>query len=218
MAAAKKIFAVFLLTLILSATVAAQALEKRHQVGIRAGWFNQVADVRTEISPDGVETSVGTDGVMGGVFYEHWLYEYLALDVTVEGMAPNVEVSVGTSGVTTETATIGQLLFGMKYYFPRSTYLNSVRPNVRAGLGVVVGSLSAVEVGLAMATEERSETALGGYLGAGVDFALSRHFMLAVDGGYNFMADFAESIGGSKNYSGLQFSIGLGCIFGKGIN
>jgi len=62
-----------------------------------------------------------------------------------------------------------------------------------------------------------SGPAFGGQLGAGIDFILSPHFMAGIAGGYNIMADFEEPIGGSVNYGGPEFSIGLSYLFGQGL-
>jgi hypothetical protein len=59
--------------------------------------------------------------------------------------------------------------------------------------------------------------AIGGQIGAGVDFVLGRHFMIGVAVCYNALTDFKEPIGGSKNYGGPEFTIGFGYLFGKGI-
>jgi len=201
-----------------SASLTAQALEKRHQVGIRTGWWSQVTDTRTELNEDGVSVTVGQDGLWGGVFYEHWLQENLSLDISIGGMVPDISVSTGIPGVETETATVGHVLLGVKYYFPRSTYATSVRPYARASAGPIVGDQNTVEIGFTVSVEDRSEVALGGVLSGGVDFVLGEHFMLSAETGYNFMTDFGEPIGGSKNYSGPQFSIGFGYLFGAGIN
>lgn len=216
MTAGKRIVLVFIFVVVSSASLTAQALERRHQAGIRAGWWNQVTDSRTELNEDGVSVAVGQDGAWGGVFYEHWLQENLALDFSIGGMVPDISVSAGIPGVTSETATVGHVLVGVKYYFPQSTYARSVRPFARASVGPVIGDQNTVEVGFTVSMEDRSEVALGGVLAGGVDFVLGEHFMLSAETGYNLMTDFGEPIGGSKNYSGPQFSIGFGYLFGGG--
>jgi len=88
---------------------------------------------------------------------------------------------------------------------------------VKVAVGPFVGQQEKTEEGVfGVIVESRSLTVFGGQVGAGVDFILSRHFMLGVGLGYNLMADFDEPIGGSKNYSGPEFSVGLSFLFGKG--
>jgi hypothetical protein len=59
--------------------------------------------------------------------------------------------------------------------------------------------------------------AFAGQLGGGVDIQLGRHFMLDTKAVYNLASDFREPLGGRKNYSGFEFSVGLNFLFGKGI-
>lgn len=66
--------------------------------------------------------------------------------------------------------------------------------------------------------EARSETALGSRLAVGVDLSLFRWFKLGFAGGYHFVTDFENRIGSEKNYSGPEFSLSLGIVFGKGKN
>ncbi|UCD64160.1 MAG: hypothetical protein JSW34_01620 [Candidatus Zixiibacteriota bacterium] len=202
--------------LLLSTSTGAQSLEKRHQVGLRAGAWNQVTNVRAEVSADGVTTSVGSTGAFGGVFYGHWLKENLALDISVGGMVADIETEVSTIGVTSKTGYVGQILLGARYYFLESTLSSSVRPFGKAGVGPLIGSQNETRVGTTVTTEERSEMAFGGQVGGGVDFILSRRFALATAVGYNFMTDFSESIGGSTNYSGPEFTISFSYVFGRG--
>ncbi|UCE24898.1 MAG: hypothetical protein JSU74_02270 [Candidatus Zixiibacteriota bacterium] len=214
----KLAFVVLSMLLVLATGVNAQSLEKRHQIGLRFGMWSQVADTRTVVSTDGVTTSVGSSGAVGMVAYNYWLKENVALDISVGGMGVDIESEVGILGVTSKFSTIGHILMGAKYYFPSSTYGSSVRPFAMASVGPFIGDQAETRVGLVVATEERTEVAFGGKLAMGVDFPVSRHFMAGLTVGYNFMSDFDEPIGGSDNYSGPEFLIGVGYLFGSGVN
>ena len=205
-----------ILSVVLITAAQADSLEKRHQIGLRLGMWNQVTDVRTEIGAGLVSTSVESGGFMGAVGYGHWLQENLALDLSAGLMALDVETRVGVSGVSSRTATVSTILFGLKYYFPKSTLNSNVRPYAKAAVGPFVGNQTEENVGWVITTESRTETALGGQMGLGVDFILGRHFMIGTAVGYNLMTDFEAPIGGSENYSGPQFAIGFGYLFGKG--
>jgi hypothetical protein len=60
------------------------------------------------------------------------------------------------------------------------------------------------------------ETTVGGDALAGVDFHVARWFSIGVNGGYYWMADFSRSIGARNNFSGAQFGVNFGFLFGKG--
>ncbi len=217
MRSAKIIIALTVFVFVLLASASAQSLEKRHQVGVRLGMWSQTTSVRTETGFDGISTSVGADGPVGGVFYSHWLQENLALDFSIGGMGIDIETSVSATGVTSETGTIAQILLGVKYYPLKSAYASSLRPYVKASVGPFVGSQSKTEVGTVVVTDSRSELAAGGRLDVGVDIILSRYFMLGAAFGYNLMTDFEEPIGGSSNYSGPELSFAFGYLFGRGV-
>lgn len=206
------------LVLILPIVTSAGPLEKRHQLELRLGMWNQVADARTEVSATGVSTSVGTNGFLGGFSYSHWLTEGTALNISLGVMTGDVSTDAGVFGVGTQTSTVTAILMGIKQYFPRSTYATSVRPYTRAAVGPFFGSQSSTNVGLSVTVESRSEVAFGGHLGTGVDFILGRHFAAGMGIGYNLMTDFDEPIGGSVNYSGPEFSLGFGYLFGRGVD
>jgi outer membrane protein W len=201
---------------IVSVSTDAQSLERRHQIGLRAGIRNQVTNVRTEIGVGGVSTSVENSGSAGALTYAHWLQQNLALDIAFGGMAVDVETRAGAGGVSTSTAVVGHILLGFRYHFLKSTYNSTVRPFVGAGVGPFVGSQSQTDVGSVITVESRSEMALGGELTTGVDFLLSRLFIASVTVGYVLVTDFNEPIGGSKNYSGPEFMMGIGLLLGKG--
>ena len=67
-----------------------------------------------------------------------------------------------------------------------------------------------------MGSESVTEVALGLRVAAGVDWFASRSTVLGIELGYHFVSDFDERIGSSDDYSGLEVSVGLGFLFGKG--
>lgn len=196
-----------------SAPLTAQALDSRHQIELRLGVWNQINDVRTEIAGGGLSTTVGSSGFLGGLAYTHWLSEGVAFRAGVGGLVVRFDSEIDGSGISSESASVGQILAGVRYYLPRSTYGSSVRPFLGAGVGAVIGSQVASRVGTVLSTEARTEPAMGGELSGGVDFLLSRHFLTSIGVGYVLMTDFAQPIGGSDNYSGPQLTMGFGYVF-----
>jgi hypothetical protein len=212
----KMIITLTCVVLALAVSADAISLEKRHQLSLRLGMWNQITDVRTEVGIGGVETSVESSGMLGGIAYGHWLEEHLALTFSVGGMALDISTNTGWTGVTTETSAIGSLLMGVKYYFAKSSLESSVRPYLKSSAGPFIGSQSRNQVGTTIVNESRTEFSFGGQFGAGVDFVTGRHFMMGFGLSYNLMTDFSEAIGGSRNYSGPEFSFEFSWLFGKG--
>jgi hypothetical protein len=61
-----------------------------------------------------------------------------------------------------------------------------------------------------------AQATTGGHFGAGVDFHVARSFAIGVNGGYNWMLDFSRPVGARDNYSGLEFGLSIGRLFGRG--
>ena len=206
----------FVTVVALAASVQAGSLEKRHQLGLKLGFWNQVTDVRSEVGITSVTTSVESSGPAGAVVYGYWIQPNLALTVCAGSMMADVTSEVSPGTVTAETAVVVRLMMGVKYHFLESSLESQVRPHLIVEVGPFIGSQTKEEVGLTVVTESRSEMAIGSHLGAGTDFLLGRHFILGATVGYNLMTDFEQPIGGSKNYSGPEFSISFAYIFGSG--
>lgn len=212
---AKSVALSIILIIVLVVSSTAQPLLKRHEIGIRIGMWNQVSDSRTEVNWKGVSTSVNSSGFLGGLSYSHWMTEGFAVNVSVSAMVADIETNVGYLGVTTETAVVVPIFFGVKQYFPASTFGTGMRPFVQVGLGPYIGSQSRTKSGLEVVAESRSESAMGGQVALGADLLLSRRFLFGVSLGYNLMTDFSEPIGGSRNYSGPDFGLKFSYLFGR---
>ena len=203
--------------LVFSVVSNAGSLEKRHQLGLRLGMWNQTTDARTEVTIGSVSTSVGSNGFIGGLSYGYGLTESFALNINIGAMFADVSTQTSVYEVSSNTSTITLILMGIKRYFPSSTYGTSVRPFVSASIGSFVGNQSGtvVRTGVDVIIESRTEAAFGGQIGAGVDFIIGDHIMTGVSLGYDLMTNFDKPIGGSKNYSGLEVIFGFSYLFGS---
>ena len=204
--------------ILMSANVLAMGpapLAGHHHIGLHAGMWNQSTSTRTEVGIGGVSTSVGSNGGMGGITYGYWMSEGLALNVSVGGMATDIETDAGISGVTSKTGSVAMILIGAKQYFPAATYGTRLRPFVSLAIGPFIGTQQETRAGLNVVTESRTEGAVGGQLGLGTDIRIGSRFLTSAMIAYNLMTDFDRAIGGSRNYSGAQFSFGIGIILGR---
>jgi hypothetical protein len=210
--------AVLLACLIFALTSGAQAqsVARRHQLELRLGLWNLNTDVRTEVDASGVSTSVESSGGLGGIAYGYWPQENLALNLSITGMVADSKTDVGAGGVQSVTAVVAPILLGAKYYFVASTLSSPTRPYLKAAAGPFIGSQSSTNVGTSIAAEQRTEAAIGGQLAGGLDVILGRRVMLGAAIGYNIMSDFGAPIGGSVNYSGPEFNIGISLLLGGG--
>lgn len=191
----------------------AQSLEGAHQIELRIGAWNQLTGSRTELGA-GVSTTADGSGFVGGLAYGHWLQENLALRITVGALAVRVNTDISTAGVFTETASVAELLLGMKWYVANLSNESPVRPFVGVGAGTFVGNQLEMRTGTLVNVVARTEAAMGGQLNGGADFVVSRHFLLSAMVGFNLMTDFSHAIGGSDNYSGPELTLGFSYLFG----
>lgn len=213
----KSILTTCALLLPLTAATGDISMAKRHQLCLRVGMWNQTTDSRIVTEEQGITTSVGANGVLGGLAYGNWLQENLALTFAINGMALDVKTGTGASGVISKTSAVSSMLMGVKYYFVNSSLTRAVRPYAKGSAGPFIGSQSSETVGTSVVVESRTEFAFGGQIGAGLDFITGRNFMMGIGGAYNVMSDFGNEIGGSKNFSGPEFAFEFSWLFGKGV-
>jgi hypothetical protein len=111
------------------------------------------------------------------------------------------------SEVSTETAAVIPLLFGVKYQPFKLTARDVLRPYITASVGPFFGTESMNRAGVITETENYSETALGSRLGVGMDLLLNKWFTLGVNTGYYLVTDFERPVGSKKNYSSPEVSM-----------
>jgi outer membrane protein W len=117
-----------------------------------------------------------------------------------------------------ETTLVHSLMFGMRYYLPQSRPRSAMRPYLAAGIGPVFGTYSYDEVndcGCDVYSHTETSTVMGTRLGGGVDFMFGPRVSFGVNAGYNFFEDFDEPIAGRRDYSGSEFGVSFGYLFGR---
>jgi len=168
---------------------------------------------------EGPTVAAGADAfdLASGLQYDRFLREDLAITFGVRALASTSDV-VSTTGTFAGTISIVSLNLGARWNpMKGELHTRAIRPYLAAGLGPVIGASSGASSGIDGAfAGSRTRATIGGTVGAGVDFHLGRHFTLGVEGGYQWMADFSDPIGALDNYSGVQFGLNLGWVFGKG--
>ena len=190
-------------------------LRGKHSIAISAGMLGKMT-VTNVVSAAGETNRVEAREFLGSFAYTYWLENDLAVNFSVGILGMDVTNSVYGSEVSTETATVVPLLFGVKYQPFTVTESDVLRPYVAASMGPFFGTKTMNRVGAEVETEVYSETALGSHLGGGMDLSLGKWFTLGVGAGYYLVTDFEEPIGSDRNYSGPEFSLTLGIVFGRG--
>jgi outer membrane protein W len=162
------------------------------------------------VSTSGVQTEAKIGAFVGGIFFSHWLQEYLSVTLSAGLLAGKASSTVNVRSVTQHVSSVVPLLLGVRYYVFESAADGQIRPYLSAAVGPYIGS----EVNnTLLAQETRTETAFGGRLGAGIDFFVSNHFKLGANTGYHLMTDFDAPVGARSNYNGGDLTLGLGYMF-----
>jgi hypothetical protein len=175
----------------------------RHSIDLGISYWNN-SKSGTSVRVPGVDISTG--GVSGKLMYNFYPDEDFAFNISVGAMA----VEVKAWAFHEHTSTVVPIMMGMKYYFvqlPQSTF---VRPYLSGSMGILFGTESSLEI---LSVKEHTESAMGGYAGLGTDIILGSLVKLHADIGYNLFTDFSEEIGSRKNYSGVEYSFGIGFMF-----
>jgi hypothetical protein len=190
-----------------------QGLLGRSRIEVRLG-MGVRANSETTTSRTGIRTETEAAGFLGSISYSHWLSEGLALTGSAGFLSAGVKMSAGTSGFESRSASVFLLFFGVRCYFPESSYASQWRPYASAELGPVIGTQAWLELGRATTGESLTTAALGARLGAGVDIQLGGRTVLGVSAGYSLMTDFSDPIGGQKDHGGPDLGFSIGFLFG----
>jgi hypothetical protein len=188
------------------------AVDGRNRLELRLGMFLTGASGT-------LSTGLSTGGIAGGLEYRHYLTESVAVTLGVEGTELRAGSAVGPGGVFSDATALAAIPVGVRWYplaLERRT--DAVKPFIAGGIGPIIGeTLGSIAGGSAgMSGGEHTTATVGGYVRGGADFHLGRSFTLGVDGGYNWMADFAQPVGLESGYRGFGIGVGVGWLFGRG--
>lgn len=174
------------------------------QLGVWSGGASNTVGVT------GIRSEAKVGAFAGGLLYTNWIRENISVTLSAGLLAAKASSTVSHGGIDQQVSSVVPLLLGIRFYLPEPLPDAMVRPFLSAAVGTYVGS----EAKNTLLTQEaHTEAAFGGRLGAGIDFFLSDHFKLGANAGYHLLSDFSTPVGARKNYSGADFSIGIGYVF-----
>ncbi|MCW8809734.1 MAG: hypothetical protein OQK64_02125 [Ignavibacteriaceae bacterium] len=178
---------------------------RNNSIDLRIAYVNHNnSTVQVQSGPVSVE--VGTSGISGKIIYNYYPnYDY-SFFFSIGGMTPKVSVD----NISEHSSTIGSLMMGMKYFPFKSINDDTFRPYLSCGMQMLIGTESNVEI---LNVESHTESAMGVYGSIGTEFLISSRIKFLTEMGYNLVTDFTVDIGNKKNYSGAEFSFGIGFMF-----
>ena len=188
------------------------SVTSRNRFDMRFGAWSHGNDHHAMVL-DGVDAS----NLLGGIRYTRYFTESLAATFSIEGGGGQAGTFVSANGVYDGASGVVSFPVGVRWNpltFGRQA--DGIKPYLAFSAGPVFGDSVADYTGRYRGDHVESSATIGGFVGGGVDFHAGRTFVIGVDGGYNWMGDFARPIGVSDNYSGPSMSISLGCMWGRG--
>jgi hypothetical protein len=189
--------------------------------GIRMGFWSAL-DAKNIQSPPPLEILTKVTAPYGEFFISNGLKKGFAFEFSVGSYYRGETRYSDTLGYYWKRVSIYPISVVTKYYplfsrpHPTDPGDNLWQPYLDAGISVVSGieNLRLGEyAGSSTLVGDYTNTYLtfGGFAGAGMDFVLSRLFVLGLDFKYRWV-NFGEQVGGLKDYSGPEATLGLSYI------
>ncbi len=191
-------------------------LKGRHGIWIRGGMLNRIT-VDNTVTNGSVSTEARDHGTVGSLCYAYWVDQEWSIGLSANFLDAGASTSVTVGQVTSEAATVTSVLFGAHYCPAALSIGRSVKPFASASVGPYMGSATNSHVGPTVVENTSvSDSAVGLQVEVGADVFFATRFTAGVALGYDFVSAFDRQIGSHTNYSGPEFSLGLGFLLGAG--
>jgi hypothetical protein len=190
-------------------------LEGRHGIAVNAGLLN-ISTVETETGAGGVRSETRASGFLGSLSYCYWAGADWAVEASVGVYDVESWSATDVDGISSESAAVVPILFGVSIYPSQLTIGSAVRPYASVAAGPYVGFATNRTIGATIEEDTVVESVPGARLRAGADVFVSDSFRLGISGGYHFISEFDETIGEGEDYSGPEFSLSFGFLWGSG--
>ena len=195
------------------------AVAGRNRVEFRLGMWRGTGEPE---APPKFAAGAQTIDLRGGFQYTRFLRENLAATLSFDVLSAQADVvmfdGISLTGTSRQRSEIVSIPVGLRWNPLRGDLRTKpVKPYLAASLGPVIGAHTGGSIDeTTVFAGTRVAMTVGGFLGGGVDMLVGRHWSLGVSAGYNWIADFSQTIGTRKNYSGVDVGIGIGWMWGKG--
>lgn len=199
---------IFVLFFMNGIAIAQNNLNGRWSVGFNLGVFTGLKS--SNVAVQGMSTEITVTGFAGNLFFSRWLRENLSLEMSAGLLTGSAKVYSSAFNNTQQTSAVFPILLGLNYYIPELQPQNEIRPYISAAIGMYIGAEATNDM---ISQQVHTETAIGGRIGAGVNFLLSDHFMLGANAGYHLMNNFKNPVAGKNNFNGGNFSFHVDYIF-----
>jgi hypothetical protein len=190
------------------------SLKGKHSIGVNLGIINQTSKVTIDIRK--VSNRINFQGSLS---YNYWFTNELAIEANAGFLKTSLNSNIEYGGIEQKSAVIIPYYLGAKYYPSYLTVSGNIRPFALLLAGAVTGHRTQ-NVYIYYPYDETifvetsvSETIFSFKGGLGADALINKSIKLGLTLDYLYMSDFHKSVGTRKNYSGINFTIGLGVLF-----
>ena len=181
-------------------------------IGLRGIHWNITEESQIEVSTNFHGARVKMSGYGGSIYFFSRISEQFLFDFTLSGIGM-VENNVNYwYGENVEAGGVTPILLGLRYLILPAEKNNTLQPYIEAGGGAyLIGNVRVEERHLANETVAvESYTRPGAYMGAGLNFMLSRYFALNYNMRYH-LVDFRNDI----YQSGIEIGFGVSIMWGN---
>lgn len=194
----------------ISTQVHAQGLTRSSGIGFRVGFWNVTNHpTRINTSQFGQDATIDIGGAGASLYFFTRVHENWFMEMSFGAVGGVHEEYSNFVTKTTEVSAVVPLLFGLRYNLLSTRFPSALQPYLSLGGGPYWTSNIKGENSGSEATVE-SSMVWGGYGGGGINLVLASWFALNFDAKYH-MVDFKFE----KEYSGLEFSMGLSFMWGQ---
>ncbi|MFH1195416.1 MAG: outer membrane beta-barrel protein [bacterium] len=191
------------------AEINAQECGSNYSIDLKLSFFgNSNSTSNAEVNAGSVKTESGS--LAGKIVFNYAFDKNWAITSSVGMLSANNTTLVSFSKVYTESASVLPVLIGVKYFPLEYSSTAKFSPYLLLTPGIYLGASTRTEI---IEVENKTQSAVGFLAGAGIDLKISSLVKLNLEGGYNLVTDFDTEIAGEYNYSGGEFSLGIGFMF-----
>jgi len=176
-----------------------------HSIDLSISFWNN-SQSAVSVGFQGTSVEAGTGTASGSIMYNYYPNKVYSINISAGVLSTEVRVE----NLSNYTSTVIPFMIGMKFFFSEFTWDNPFRPYINGSIGGLFGTETTVGISK---VRTHTETAFGISGGIGSDIILGSLIKLNTGISYNLFTDFDEEIGSRNNYSGAEFSFGIGFMF-----
>ena len=174
-----------------------------HTIVFNAGSWS-LASSASVTNPGSSELQSG--GFVGSITHKYWLSNRWAIGPSISIFDTGAKTFTSSESEFSRPVLLTTILIGVNYSF----ILSQDRVNIIFYVSASLGPYMTSTVPEDLQSKSVSVTAFGVRPQAGMHWFLNNWLLFDFSAGYHQVSDFSQPVGKYDNYSGIEFSMGLG--------